>query len=289
MSDAIPVSPADIQNLADSVNSLKTGGMIFIVVMAIIILSYMIISKYFTWKKDKLISEQKNARVDAQLKAFQTLNDNLGLMKSELVSQGSSTKLHSEAMLMAQNRVNSQLDEMNKKIKGVIPDVDAAKIIKVYFNTIIKKEVSYLIEAQIIRNGFEGNEIAIRREMKTNIGEVLDRCLEELRGLKLPISVRSIFLTYNDEGERYQICDLIWESIRPILARGGDKPRNIAEAKVIISNVISDYINPVIKDLTDSPTDLYNAALIAKPHANAGDSTKYKTPSQMSLQQQLPK
>lgn len=276
MSEAIPISPTDIQNLADSVNNLKTGGMIFVVAMTIIILGYMVISKYLNWKKEKAVADQKNARNEAQLKAFQALNESLSLMKSELVTQGSSTKLHSEAMLMAQNRVNAQLDEMNKKIKGIIPDVDTAKIIKVYFNTIIKKEVSYLVEAQIIKNGFEGNEIAIRREIKTNIGDILDRCLEELRGLKLSISIRSIFLTYKDEdGERYQICDLIWDGIRPILARGGDKPKNISEAKIILANIVSDYINPVIKELTDSPTDLYNAALIPKQHL---DQTRSKTP-----------
>lgn len=264
MADVIPITPADFQNLAETVNSLKTGGMIFIAVMATIILIYMGITKFFAYKKEKTLADQKNARIDAQIKAFNGINDNMTVMKSQLISQGESTKIHGEAMLMAQNRVNSQLDEMNKKIRGIIPDVDAAKIIKVYFNTIIKKEVSYLIEAQIIKNGFEGNEDSIRREIKTNIGEVLDRCLEELRGLKLPISVRSIFLTYNDSGERYQICDRIWDAIRPILARGGDKTKNIAEAKVILANVVSDYISPILKDLTDSPTDLYNAALTPK-------------------------
>jgi hypothetical protein len=230
---------------------------------------------YIAWKKEKAVADQKTARIDAQLKAFQTLNESLSLMKSELVTQGTNTKLNSEAMLKAQNRVNEQLHEMNKKIKGVIPDIDAAKIIKVYFNTIIKKEVSYLVEAQIIKNGFEGNEIPIRREIKTNIGEVLDRCLEELRGLKLPISVRTIFLTYRDEdGERYQVCDLIWEAIRPILARGGDKPKNIAEAKIILANVISDYINPVINELTDSSSDSYNSALLSKQHIDQ----RMKTP-----------
>lgn len=265
MSETIPISPQEIQAISDSVNSLKTGGMVFIVAMTVIILLYMIISKYFAWKKEKIISDQKAARIDAQIKAFENLNDNMSIMKNQLVTQGESTKNHNEAMLMAQNRVNSQLDEMNKKIKGIIPDVDAAKIIKVYFNTIIKKEVSYLIEAQIIKNGFEGNEESIRREIKTNIGEVLDRCLEELRGLKLPISVRSIFLTYTDDsGERYQICDLIWTGVRPVLARGGEKPRNISDAKIILTNIINDYIGPILKELTDSPTDLYHAALTPK-------------------------
>jgi hypothetical protein len=266
MSDPVPISPQEIQALADSVNSLKTGGMIFIVVMTVIILAYMMISKYFAWKKEKLISDQKSMRVEAQIKALTSINESLGLVKTELTTLGQDNKRHNEALLLAHNHVNSQLDQMGKKIRGIIPDVDASKIIKVYFNSIIRKEVSFLVEAQIIENGFAESKDFIRRRMKSNIKEILDRCQDELKGLKLPISVRSIFLTYEDkDGDRYQVCDLIWDAMEPILARGGDKKKNIEEAKLIILNVLNDYINPVIKELTETATDKYEAALEKKP------------------------
>jgi hypothetical protein len=259
----IPINPQDIQHVADSVNSLKSGGMIFIVVMTIVIIIYMVISKYFTWKKERMLSEQKSQRVDIQIKALLSLNENLGLVKSELMNLSTDNKRHNEALLLAQNHVNTQLDTMSKKIRGIIPDIDASKIIKVYFNAIIRKEISFLVEAQIIENGFAESRAFIRRRMKSNIGEILDRCQEELKGLKLPISVRSIFLTYEDrDGDRYQVCDLLWDSIEPILARGGDKKKNIEEVKLIILNVLNDYISPVIKELTETATDKYQAALV---------------------------
>ncbi len=275
MSDPVPISPQEIQALAESVNSLKTGGMIFIVVMTVIILAYMMISKYFTWKKEKAISDQKSARVEAQIKALTSINDSLSLVKSELTTLGQDNKRHNEALLLAHNHVNFQLDQMGKKIRGIIPDVDASKIIKVYFNSIIRKEVSFLVEAQIIENGFHESADFIRRRMKSNTKDVLDRCQDELKGLKLPISVRSIFLTYKDkDGDRYQVCDVIWEAIQPILARGGDKKKNIEEAKLIIQNVLNDYINPVIKELTETATDKYEAALEKKPSSGTAASFK---------------
>ena len=66
MSDSIPISPDDIHNLADSVNSLKTGGMLFIVSMTVIILGYMVISKYLTWKKEKTLSEKVRFTIKKQ-------------------------------------------------------------------------------------------------------------------------------------------------------------------------------------------------------------------------------
>lgn len=283
MADSMPITPEQAQAVLESINNLKTGAMIFIGLMVVVIVAYMIISKILTWKRDKLISEQKNARVEAQVAALTAISNNMKEMTEDLAklrinSQHSfdTQKQHGEAMLTAQQFVNTQLDLMNKKIKGIIPDVDAAKIIKVYFSTIIRREISYLVEAQIIENGFAESADFIKRRMKSNIGEILDRCLNELRELKLPISVRSIFVTYtDDDGERYQICDIIWDRIVPILARGGDKKKNIEEAKLLITNTITDYITPVLKELTETPTDKFQSAL-EKNKPPTGEVSSYK-------------
>jgi hypothetical protein len=272
MSEALPITPEQFNAVVESVNSLKTGGMIFIASMAIIIITYMIISKIFSFKREKLIAEQKNARVEAQLNLLKSMSDSMDRVKTELTqlnanshTEAENQKRHNEALLMAQNYVNSQLDTLGKKIRGVISDVDASKLIKTYFNSIIKREVIYIVEAQIIENGFKESSDFIRRDMKTKIGEILDRCQTELRELKLPIPVSSIFLTYKQgDAERYQICDLIWDNIMPILAREGDKAQKIKEAKVIITNIVTDYIAPVVKELTESATDKYHAALQSK-------------------------
>lgn len=262
MADSMPITPEQAQAVLESINNLKTGAMIFIGLMVVVIVAYMIISKILTWKREKLISEQKNARVEAQVAALTAISKNMKEMNDDLAKLRADSQNHGEAMLTAQQFINTQLDVMNKKIKGIIPDVDAAKIIKVYFSTIIRREISYLVEAQIIENGFAESSDFIKRRMKSNIGEILDRCQNELRELKLPISVRSIFVTYtDDDGERYQICDMIWERIVPILARGGDKRKNIEEAKLLITNTITDYIAPVIKELTETPTDKFQSAL----------------------------
>jgi hypothetical protein len=260
MSEVSTVSISDIQKVAESVNSLKSEGMIFLVVMTLIIIIYMILDKFFAWRKESQISEQKNKRIEAQLLAFTKLSDNLNVMKSELEVQGAMRISHFGAMIEAQGRINTQLTDMNKKIRGIIPDVDASNIIKVYFNNIIRREVSYLVEAQIIENGFIENSDFIRVKMKTNIGELLRKCSDELKGLKLPLAVKSIFISYHDDdGERFQICDLIWEPIAIILASKKDKSKKIEEAKIVISNVVNDYINPIIKDLTESPSGMFEA------------------------------
>jgi hypothetical protein len=258
MSETIPVTAQDIQNVSDAVNSLKISGMIFIIALSLIIVSYFIISKILAWKKEKMISDQKSARVEAQIRSLNAINANLSLMNENLVTIKTESKTHSEGTLVVQNRLIEQLEMMSKKIKGIIPDADTGKIINVYFNTIIKKEISYLVETQIIKNGWKESSDFIKKRMKLNIREILDRCQSELKGLKLPLSVRSIFLTYNDgDNERYQISDIIMDSIEPILARGGDKEKNIEEAKVVIESKLKDYITPVIRELTDSPTDKY--------------------------------
>lgn len=264
MSEASTVSISDIQKVAESVNSLKSEGMIFLVVMTLMIIIYMILDKFFAWRKESQISDQKNKRVEAQLQAFNKLSENLNVMKSELQSQGAVRLNHFSAMIETQGKVNAQLSEMNKKIRGIIPDIDASNIIKVYFNNIIRREVSYLVEAQIIENGFIENSDFIRVKMKTNIGELLRKCADELKGLKLPLPVKNIFVSYNDDdGERYQICDLIWEPISVILASKKDKSKKIEEAKIVISNVVNDYINPIIKDLTETPSGIFEA-LVSK-------------------------
>jgi hypothetical protein len=260
MSETIQVTAQDIQNVSEAVNSLKLSGMIFIIVLSLIIVSYFVISKILTWKNQKMINEHKNQRIEAQINSLNAINDNLNLMNETLVNLKADSKNHSEGTLSVQNHLISQLDTMSKKIKGIIPDVDASKILNVYFNTIIRKEISYLVETQIIKNGWKESSDFIKRRMKLNIREVLDRCQDELKGLKLPLSVRSVFLTYSDgEGERYQIADIIMDSIEPILARGGDKEKNIEEAKIIIESKLKDYLTPVMRELTDSPTDRYQA------------------------------
>jgi hypothetical protein len=260
MSETIQVTAQDIQNVSDAVNSLKLSGMIFIIVLSLIIVSYFVISKILTWKNQKMINEQKNQRVEAQIKSLNAINANLNLMNETLVNLKADSKTHSEGTLAVQNHLIAQLDTMSKKIKGIIPDIDASKILNVYFNTIIRKEISYLVETQIIKNGWKESSDFIKKRMKLNIREVLDRCQNELKGLKLPLSVRSVFLTYIDgDGERYQIADIIMDSIEPILARGGDKEKNVEEAKVIIESKLKDYISPVLRELTDSPTDKYKA------------------------------
>ena len=289
MADSMPITPEQAQVLLESINNLKTGAMIFIGLMVVVIVAYMLISKILTWKRDKLLSEQKNARVEAQVAALTAISKNMKDMTEDLAklrinSQHSfdAQKQHGEAMLTAQQSVNSQLDMMNKKIKGIIPDIDASKIIKVYFTTIIRREVSYLVEAQIIENGFAESADFIKRRLKSNIGDILDRCQNELRELKLPISVRSIFVTYtDDDGERYQICDMIWDKIMPILAKGGDKKKNIEEAKLFITNIVNDYITPVMKELTETPTDKFQSAL-ERNKSTVGDGSTFKankTPS----------
>lgn len=169
---------------------------------------------------------------EASTQMNQTTNRTLGDL-------GSTVNRTGQALMS----VASMVKRMTDKVEGRLSRDDSKKFIAAKLNADMYRAICGIIEKSFIENHFAGREAFISDRVRSRIRDVMVATRAELKELPLAMTVDSYFPTTTDDlGERFALCDQIWNKVSHLFEDRRPAEDRMDEASLLIENIIKDHI-----------------------------------------------
>lgn len=166
---------------------------------------------------------------------------------------------------MVLTTVANAVQRMTDKVDGRLSRDDSRKFVAAKLNADVFRTICAVIEKSFIENHYLGREEHIANKVRSRIRDVLVSARSELKDLPLAVSVDPYFPTTTDEeGERFTLCDQIWNKIEHLFQDQRPVQPRMDEAALIVENLVKDHIARVMrrdKKAGDSSPEIDTGAL----------------------------
>lgn len=275
------MDPSDVTTLADAISGLKWWSLGLLVLAFVVWRGFLFFEKKEERKLKSFEQKNKNDRNDKfvnvlskQAGAINTLSssisENTTLISSNYQDLKISIDTNSDRLMSLTNEVH----ELKDKTSGIMSVDDSLSIIGTYFSH-ISREVSFILAQSLSENDFDNRADFISKKVRTSIADVVVEARKNVCNIEtLCIDPRRFFKIYINEdnlsGERFILCDLIWNAVVPIYKKDYTLKMKIQESKLLVKNVTNDYFNS-IKNIVKSEVEQTHTAttsLYKKTHSD---------------------
>lgn len=134
------------------------------------------------------------------------------------------------------------------KVEGRLSRDDSRRFVSNKLNADMFRGVCNIVERSFNENHYLGREAFIADRVRSRIRDVMVATRAELKELPLALSVDPFFPTTTDDaGERFTLCDQIWNKVAPLFEDKRPADERMDEASLLIENIIKDHIARVIR------------------------------------------
>lgn len=141
------------------------------------------------------------------------------------------------------------VQSLEKKTSGAVNEADSARLIKVWFDRDVVPALLESFVKSLKENNYEERKKYVADKVRTNFSSVLGKCKDELSLFLLSIPLERVFETYTtqEHGNRYVLCDILWNKLESLFLSETDLEGRKDEAGLIIRNTLRDYLLPRLR------------------------------------------
>lgn len=238
-----------LNDLAQTVNTLKGPVMWFCIVLAVIGALTFVVLKILSKRREDTLEQARQKRSDREHTDMSGLRENIQSLGTAIYDHLASERSANETRDSILNGLDQTMGDVKECLvtvmerqDGRINKLSSERVIQSKFKE-VKSGIALLIERQLIENNYERNAQHIARRVRTDISKLLTEARNDLALLDLTIAYQPYFVLQPEPGvERFLLCDQIWMRLEPIFREHDNLKQRIEESKVLIDNTVSDYL-----------------------------------------------
>lgn len=253
------MTPDDIRaatELTEAVNGLKSGAMIFILIMAGLALG-----AFYLWlrarKQERASKEERAERFNDTLLGLKdaTLHQTVVLDRHTNGEQVALSELNGNVTSLGTSvgELHGSINELVARQSGFINRTDSIRLIQTYFEDVVVREIQVLFEVSIKKNDYEERRAFVETRVKTEMANIVGRAAHALSEYKLGVNHEFFFERVPEEQKvRYTVVDALWKKVKPIYLTSGDCHEKIEEMRVLVENTVKDYVARIRSDFDEA-------------------------------------
>lgn len=230
-----------IQKILDTLNTMKSGALFCLMVLAVITIIYLAWKYWLDYRKQMKIEESKEKRAKDYAKSMQNLSNSI---QSHATAENATLEKINGTMETINNtiiKLDTGVDMLIMKASGTINKEDSIKIIRDRFINQVFHSFCTIIEHSLRVNNFERDEDMILVRVKLAMNKDAAMAYEYLRSYNLSIDSSKFFICDQDS-KHFLLVDKIWNAIEPLYSSRSSMDQKIEDAFALIENEVIDYV-----------------------------------------------
>jgi hypothetical protein len=274
------VDPAQLNNLVQStahllntIDQMKVGVIILIVTLVVIVMAFVLVGRWMILRNQEMLERKKQLRAAELSGALIRLSTSMEQHTQE--DKSAQLKLASalDSVAGVTSKMDSSITVLAQRASGQMTKASSLRQIRRQFAKEITPSICFTLERSLTENKYEERRQFVSQKVKTNIAVLLADTRQDMRGSPLAFNPDLFFTTYPDSeggGERFVLCDLLWDRLEPLYRKNSALKDRLEEAFLVIQNTVHDYVEAIAIDLNAARPLATQDELYRTPSPSAG-------------------